>query len=159
MTIRRISDYFEPLVKSVLLPIEPGEAFLVFTRDIAKWWPRNKGHSVFGDESRTCGIEPFAGGEIFEESISGQRAVWGTVRRWEPGRVVEFSWHPGRDEETAQAVVVTFAAEAGGTRITLEHRDWEKLGTAAESTRARYAPGWQSVLGELVRFSTGAASR
>ena len=146
MGVEPIAPYLEPLRKSIFVAVDPARAFAIFTNEIGVWWPRRDGHSVFTDRSATCGIQPYVGGEVFEESVSGERAVWGRVLRWEPGVALELSWHPGRGEETGQTVRITFIAEGDGTRVNLEHRDWQRLGPAAESTRARYGSGWENVL-------------
>lgn len=154
MSVEDLSKYFEPLFKSVEVQVEPARAFTVFTKDIAKWWPLNKTYSVFGDRSQECGIEPFVGGEIYELSADGERTVWGRILVWEPGHRLCFSWYPGRTEETAQTVEVSFAAVAGGTRVDLEHRDWQTLGPKAPDVRRGYDGGWDEVLGRLLAYAS-----
>ncbi|HUP66455.1 MAG TPA: SRPBCC domain-containing protein [Thermoanaerobaculia bacterium] len=142
-----MSNLLAPLSTSVFVPLDPREAFLHFTERISTWWPLST-YSVSTRRAKECGIEPGAGGEIWETSIDGERFVWGTIRRWDPPTSIIFSWHPGREASTAQEVEVRFSPEGDGTRVDLEHRGWEALGQEAGANRDGYANGWKYVLGE-----------
>jgi uncharacterized protein YndB with AHSA1/START domain len=126
----------------------PAEAFEIFTARLASWWPLDR-YSIHLTESVTCGIEPRVGGHVYEVSRQGERCVWGTVLAWDPPRGFSMTWHPGREPDTAQEVEVSFTAVPDGTRVDLEHRGWEKRGTAAEESREGYDRGWPLVLQEL----------
>jgi hypothetical protein len=78
-------------------------------------------------------------------------AIWGTVIAWEPARRVAFTWHPGREPESAQEVEVRFVTTEAGTRVELEHRGWERLGETARATRDSYDQGWDGVFGDCFR--------
>jgi quercetin dioxygenase-like cupin family protein len=41
---------------------------------------------------------------------------------------------------------VTFTASGDGTTVTIEHRDWERLGAVAEERRERNRRGWGGVV-------------
>jgi uncharacterized protein YndB with AHSA1/START domain len=154
MSVEPIKPFLEPIRKSVEVPLPPTAAFAVFTEDISRWWPLGKTYAVFGDDSSECGIQPFVGGEIFELSAKGERSVWGRVLAWDPGRLLRFSWFPGRSEDTAQTVEIVFNPVSAGTRVDLEHRDWQKLGERAAEVRSGYGAGWDEVLRHLVSFAT-----
>ena len=142
-----MSKLVAPLSLSIFVPLDPQEAFLHFTERISTWWPIST-LSVSTSRAKECGIEPRAGGEIWETSVDGERFVWGTIRRWDPpGRII-FSWHPGREASTAQEVEIHFTPEGDGTRVDLEHRGWEALGDESGTIRDQYANGWRHVLGE-----------
>ena len=85
-----------------------------------------------------------------ERLPDGSEVHWGTILRIERPNHFEFSWHPGRNEETAQVVTLRFAEEDQHTRIDLTHYGWEKLGEEAARARNMYDGGWVSVLGEYV---------
>lgn len=136
----------------VNLPVE--RAFRLFTEEIHTWWPLET-HSVGGDRATTCVFETKVGGRIYEIQEDGAESEWGRVLAWEPPSHVTFTWHPGRDESTAQEVQVTFDAETGGTRVHLIHKDWELLGDLAQKTRQGYDTGWEVVLG---RYSQQASA-
>lgn len=137
---------FAPLRKAVEVSRPPAEAFAIFTERIAAWWPLAKGYSVYGADAATCRIEPRVGGAVSEHAKDGRTSVWGTVLAWEPPHRFVMTWHPGREPDTAQEVEVRFVGIRGvGTRVELEHRGWESLGTKAAETRAQYDGGWAVV--------------
>ena len=70
---------------------------------------------------------------------------------WEPPSRVGYTWHPGRGEETAQEVEVTFTPEGDGTRVDIRHWGWEKLGDRLDETIASYNEGWDMVLAVYAR--------
>jgi uncharacterized protein YndB with AHSA1/START domain len=133
-----------PLEFDLVVPCDPARAFDYFTRDIASWWPLDS-HSCSEDAAAWIAFEPRAGGGLVETTPAGDAHRWGTVTAWEPGRRVAFTWHPGRDPSTAQAIEVAFRAHPSGTRVTLVHGGWDALGERAASTRTNYAGGWQVV--------------
>jgi len=64
----------------------------------------------------------------------------------DPGRRIRFTWHPGREPDTAQWIEVDFAATGTGARVTLTHGGWEALDEIAPILRREYASGWREVL-------------
>jgi hypothetical protein len=113
----------------------------VFTAGIGRWWPVAE-LSVHG----AGGTVAFAGGQIVEQSAAGQRAVWGTVTRWEPPAAVAFTWHPGQAPERQSHVEVTFAKAGTQTLVMLVHTGWDAFADPA-AARAEYDHGWPIVLG------------
>lgn len=136
----------EPVRVAVSVARPLAVAFEVFTAGIARWWPLPS-HSIGQARAVSCGIEPRVGGEVYEVRDDGERFPWGRVLAWDPPHRLVMSWHPGHPAEAAQEVEVRFTAEAGGTRVELEHRGWERLGTEAAAVRASYDGGWRGVLG------------
>ncbi|MEZ4586933.1 MAG: SRPBCC domain-containing protein [Gemmatimonadales bacterium] len=134
-----------PVRRSVWIRRDPEAAFRRFTEEIGTWWP-HRSHSVGGDRVVRVVFESGVGGRIFEEHDDGRRFQWGTVLGWDPPDSVVFSWHPSRSPDTAQRVTVRFAAEAGGTRLSLEHTGWEALGDLARTAQRGYGLGWRGVL-------------
>ena len=104
------------IAKTVTVSIPVDEAFRVFTEEIESWWPLRT-HAVDPESSDTVVLEGREGGRLFERTPDGEEHVWGTVRTWEPPQRVGYTWHPGRGEETAQEVDVTFTPEGEGTRV------------------------------------------
>lgn len=153
-SVEKIAPYLEPVRKTVTVKKTPAEAFEIFTAKLASWWPLSQ-FSIYQAEAVTCAFEPRSGGDVYETSRSGERSVWGRILAWEPPDRFVMTWHPGRDADTAQEVEVRFAAVAGGTRVELTHRGWEKLGAEAAPTRESYDSGWETVFGE--RFATACA--
>jgi hypothetical protein len=135
----------EPVVKEIWVGAGVEGAFRRFTDEIADWWPTGK-HSVSGDACRDVRFEGWVGGRILEEAGDGQVHPWGTVTAWEPPARVAFTWHPGREADTAQRVEVEFWTEDGGTRVRLTHTGWERFGDAGADMREEYEGGWTFVL-------------
>ena len=148
MATRSIS--IEPVVKTVAVACTPEEAFRYFTADFGMWWPAAT-HSViarasqFKDTPATIILEPHVSGRIFERSRAGEEHAWGSVLVWQPPTRLAFSFHPGRDDQQAQTVEVTFSAAPEGTRVVLTHSGWEKLHANARQARDNYEQGWEGV--------------
>jgi uncharacterized protein YciI len=129
-----------PIRREILVDADPQTAFEVFTARIGRWWPVAE-HSVYG----AGGTVAFDDGQIIEHAADGATSVWGTVTRWEPPKVLAFSWYPGKSPDRASHVEITFAAVADQTLVTLEHTGWEVFADPA-AARAEYGQGWPAVL-------------
>ncbi len=151
----------EPIVISLELPVPADRAFDCFAPAFAAWWPVAT-HSLSRTASTRVKIrcEPY--GAIDECGPDNQWHRWGTVQVYEPGRRLRFSWHPGREPDSAQWVEVVFEPAGAGCRVTLTHGGWEALGEIAPILRREYASGWQLVFGqryaEYVRTCAATAS-
>ena len=135
----------EPIVVSVDVRSSPGRAFEAFVAGFADWWPVST-HSLSRSAATRCRLDPKPGGALEEQAPDGARQLWGTVKSVEPGRRLRFTWHPGRDPESAQWIDVDFAAAGAGTRVTLTHGGWEALGEIGPILRREYQSGWKHVL-------------
>jgi len=129
-----------PIRREVLVDADPEVAFDVFTARVGRWWPVAE-KSVYGAGTSVA----FTGGQFVEQSADGQRAVWGTVTRWEPPDVLAFTWHPGRGPEQASHVEITFTAAGDQTLVAVQHSGWEVFDDPA-AARAEYEHGWPAVL-------------
>ncbi len=139
----------DPIVISVDLPVTPARACTAFTARFADWWPVAT-HSMSREAATRCSMDATPGGAIEELAPNGERHQWGTVQSFEPGHRLRFSWHPGREPESAQWVDVEFAPHSGGgSRVTLTHGGWEALGEIAPILRREYAAGWKNVFGSI----------
>ncbi len=136
--------------KSVTVSVPVERAFEVFTAEIGTWWPLRT-HAVDTERSETVVMEGRVGGRLYERTPSGEEHVWGTLVAWEPPNRIVYSWHPGRGEETAQEVEITFSPEGEGTRVDIRHYGWEKLGDRLEETIASYNEGWDKVIAVYAR--------
>jgi uncharacterized protein YndB with AHSA1/START domain len=138
------SSSIPPVTKTVQVPCPPQEAFRLFTGEMHEWWPLET-HSISRNEAAFCGFEPKPGGRIFERSDSGVECTWGKVEVWNPPHRLVFSWHPGRDESTAQTVEILFVPDGSGTRVQLTHSGWERLSNQPAAVREEYDSGWNLV--------------
>jgi hypothetical protein len=130
-----------PLTKSITVRRTPAEAFAIFHERFGSWWPFTQ-FSLHQADTAQCAFEGRLGGELYEITTSGERAPWGRVLAWDPPRGFALAWHPGDPLEQATTVALRFEAVPEGTRVTLEHRDWAKVGEKAAKARDNYENGW-----------------
>lgn len=142
-----MSDGIAPIVIEVDLDATPRAAYDAFVSGFCDWWPVLT-HSLARSQDTRCALEPQAGGRIVETAPDGALHLWGSVTGVEPGRRLRFSWHPGREAESAQWVEVSFETSQRGCRATLVHGGWERLGELGPLLRREYVPGWQRVFSE-----------
>jgi hypothetical protein len=134
-----------PVQARITVPGDSDRAFEIFTQAISEWWPLET-HSVFGKDSASCVFEAREGGRIYERASDGRESVWGKVTHCNSPSELRFKWHPGRAESTAQEITVRFSSMMFGTKVELEHGDWEPLGDQAREVKSRYERDWPSVL-------------
>jgi uncharacterized protein YndB with AHSA1/START domain len=124
---------------TIYVDVDPETAFEVFTDEIDAWYQR--GPHTFFDTARCVGIrfEPFVGGRLIEvyDEATGEGRTMARVEVWEPGKRLVFV--DGHDTEAD----VTFEANDGGTRVTLEHRGLERLAPHLAEQHAQF--GWRLV--------------
>ena len=126
--------------KSIWIARPPEVSFKVFCENIGEWWPGGFG----GKDSRLC-LEREVGARFFERSHDGSEYEIGRVTAYQPPSLVAFTWRaPSWDVSTQ--VEIRFSAEAGGTRLVLEHSGWEQSAKTRE-TRTNYDSGWGTILG------------
>jgi len=143
-----------PIRRQVRVQADRHRAFTVFTAGIERWWPLAD-LSVFGADARVS----FDEGHIVEVSAQGERRVWGTVTRWDPGALLAFTWHPGQPAERASHVEVRFdPVGPTETMVTLEHRGWEVFDDPG-AARTEYDRGWPGVLEAFSASAGGDGSR
>ena len=142
----------DPVVKSVTVRCSQERAFEVFTREVRAWWPTET-HALHPGKVAAVVIEERHGGEWYEITVDGRRGHIGTVQSWEPPHRLVVSWE-GSTEQPATEIDVRFTQVGDVTRVDLEHRGWERLGSAAGESRASYDEGWTLVL-DRYESSTG----
>jgi uncharacterized protein YndB with AHSA1/START domain len=140
-----------PVRKTVDVPATPARAFEVFTAGFDRWWPRS--HTIGKSGGAGGGPEPRVGGRWYGVDDDGTETDWGDVLVWEPPARVVLAWRIGTDwqyhRDLHTEVEVTFTAlDAATTRVDLEHRMLENMGTAAEGARATFdSPnGWGAII-------------
>jgi uncharacterized protein YndB with AHSA1/START domain len=129
----------EPLIVEFEVGVPPAEAFDVWTRRCAVWWPPS--HTVSGDASAIT-FESRAGGRIVERGRDGAEHEWGRVLDWEPPTRLRYLWHLFFAPAEATEVELTFTAVPAGTAVRLEQRGWDKLGEAGPPRRRRTGHLW-----------------
>jgi uncharacterized protein YndB with AHSA1/START domain len=134
-----------PIRRAVSVSWDPATAYHRWTAQFGTWWP-SATHSIGGKKVKQIIFECKVGGRIIEELVDGRRYQWGTVTLVEPPHRVGFTWHPSREKDVAQDVVVTFHPEGSGTLVELVSTGWERLGARGARERKGYSIGWRAVL-------------
>ncbi len=149
-----------PVRASITVDVPPDRAFDAFTGELGRWWPL--AYTYAGVDLDTAVMEPRAGGLWFERDRAGSETAWGEVRAWEPPLRLVLSFAVGPDrapepEERASEVEIRFAPEGRGTRLELEHRDFERHGDGAQRLRDGLASpqGWLLILADFARYLRG----
>lgn len=135
-----------PVVKSIIVARSVDDAFRLYTQDMGKWWPKQT-HSLGEGKVEDIVVEGRVGGRIFERWQDGTEQTWGTVLAWEAPRRVVHTWHVSTDPAHPSEVELRFVAVGTNrTRVTLEHRHWERMaGAKAREMRDGYNQGWDGV--------------
>jgi uncharacterized protein YndB with AHSA1/START domain len=148
-----------PVRRSIRVKANPAKAFDVFTGGITRWWI--KSHSINKSPQKEVVIEPRVGGRWYERGEDGSECPWGRVLAWEPPSRLVLAWQiDGRwqfNPDLVTEVEVRFVADGAETRVELEHRHLDRLGDAAEPSRAAFESpqGWG---GLLERFAADVAA-
>jgi hypothetical protein len=137
---------------TVELAVDPTTAFAIFTEEIGQWW--RPGPLNWYDSARAVGIrfEPGVDGrwlEIYDES-AGDVLEIGRITAWEPGARLVLLYRDGGHQLDGTEVEVRFEPLEGGsgTRVTLEHRGWDKVARdIAAGKRETKRWGWAGILG------------
>ncbi len=135
----------EPLRIEFDVACPPEQAFDLWTAKTSVWWPTS--HTVSARPGVEIVIEPSVGGRIYERTPEGEEHDWGEVTAWEPPSRITYLWHLRQDRDDATEVQITFApARPTGTRMSIEHRGWERLGARGADQRKRNEHGWAHLL-------------
>ncbi|TDC30094.1 SRPBCC family protein [Micromonospora sp. KC213] len=148
------------LRSTLLVPASAEQAFAVFTGALIDWWVPEytwSGPAALAE----LGMEPQAGGMLYEIGPYGFRSDWGRVVIWDPPKRLVFTWQIGPDRvpvpDPAQAseVEVLFLPDSsGGTRVEVEHRHFDRHGAAAEGYRQALTAGWHELLSRYLHTLT-----
>ncbi len=138
----------EPLRLSFEVACDAEHAFTTWTRHTTGWWPLS--HTVTVEQGLEVVFEPRVGGRIFERTASGAEHDWGEILAWEPPRRLVYLWHLRADRADATEVEITFLQQPRGTRVEIEHRGWERLGSRGQERRDANAGGWANLLPHFV---------
>jgi hypothetical protein len=143
----------EPIRLSFDVACPADHAFEVWTARIGTWWPAD--HTASGEADTRVVLEGRPGGRIFERTATGVEHDWGQVTIWEPPSRLGYLWHLRRDRADATEVEIRFVArDTDTTRVEIEHRGWERLGTGGEEWRDRNYGGWSTLLPHFVAEAT-----
>lgn len=139
------------VVRTVEVGADPERAFAVFTDRMGEWWPLAE-YSMREEHAVGVRFEGRVGGKVVELVDDGSECEWADVLVWDPPHRLVLAWHPTENPTASTELEVRFTPSAGGTRVELEHRGWERLGDRATEARSGYEQGWPGVLELYVRL-------
>jgi uncharacterized protein YndB with AHSA1/START domain len=136
----------------------PERAFAAFTGEIGAWWKPSRLFQTTPRAPGTLAFDGGAGGRLIETLANGKVFEIGKVLAWEPpGRLV-FSWRQASfPPDLATEVEVRFEAVGDETRISVEHRGFDRVPTDSvarhgfpdQALLMRLAEHWQAQLASL----------
>lgn len=125
----------DEVAKSVLIEQPVDFCFEQFVRHSLEWWPPT--HKLVAGQRTALNFEETVGGAYYEVDEEGNRAEWGRILEWEPGRRIRMSWaidgtwQPISEDERASRILVTFEPQSQVTKVTLVHLELERHGDDA----------------------------
>jgi|SRR6187431_1257040 len=135
---------------SVLVKVEPSEAFRIFTEEIDSWWRGGLRYRI-GKRRSVVHLEPMLGGRLFESFETGagpKLKQTGHVTCFEPPsrlvlewRAVNFAPHERTEVE------VLFERSPSGTLVTVCHRGWSQIRPDHPVRHGRDAPTFLRSMG------------
>jgi hypothetical protein len=130
------------------------DAFDLWTRRTSSWWPVS--HTVTAEPGLEVVFEGRRGGRIFERTPAGREVEWGEISVWEPPHRLCYLWYIRTDRADATEVEIRFKGSGQApTRVEIEHRGWERLGTRAADWRDANQGGWVGVLPDYLTICSG----
>jgi uncharacterized protein YndB with AHSA1/START domain len=147
--------------REVTVATTPERAFDLFTNRMVEWWPEE--HHLATSPVVAMTVEPRVGGRIYDSCEDGSESVWGQVTEWDPPSGFTFAWmitgtwQLETDVDKASRVSVSFAPDGDGTRVTVVHKDFWRLGEGGQgmADAVGAAEGWGSGLKRFAEFATG----
>lgn len=141
-----------PVVHHVDVSVDVATAFAAYTGRMSEWWPKE--HHIGSEDIASVVLEPRTGGRVYEVGVDGAECDWGQVLVWAPPNQVVIAWQINAqwqyDPDLAHAseYEVRFEPIDDGTRVTVEHRHFERHGEGGTSIRAALddPSGWPGTL-------------
>jgi uncharacterized protein YndB with AHSA1/START domain len=136
--------------KSVVLACPPERAFVLFTEHASSWWPGSRRHTP--DPESTIRMVPE--GRFWEQAHDGRQVELGRVRHWEPPIRLVLDFFVGTDADHPTEVTVTFADEAGRTRVLVRHGPKPESEALFRQRAPTYDRSWALLLDALAQSAT-----
>jgi uncharacterized protein YndB with AHSA1/START domain len=143
---------------AVRIAASPARTFAAFTGEIGEWWRPNGLFRFTDRDGGRLAFEPEPPERLVEIDAGGERFEIGRVREWDPPHRLVFEWRQaGFADDQSTEVSVRFDPVDTGTRVTVEHFDWDAIpqehaarhGFPLAAFQQREAEWWQRLLGAL----------
>lgn len=108
---------------TTLVEVDAPTAFTIFTDEIDRWWRREPRFRA-GARPGQMRLDR----ERLVEVLGDRELELGRVTTWEPPRRLVIAWSGVTRVAGAETEVeVRFAREGDATRVTIEHRGWDRV--------------------------------
>ena len=137
----------ETPVVTTIVAVDPATAFAIFTEEIDRWWKPRVPRMFCKDHAGSLRFETGGSGRLVEVHGDGVTEI-GKILVWSPPERLVFGWREadfGAGETTE--VEVRFERVVRGTRVTVEHRGWERLPADHVSRRGYTGDAFRSMIG------------
>lgn len=150
------SQKIEPVRKEQMIKVSQTRAFEMFTEKMDRWWPKQNSDRKAATKEMV--LECRDGGRWYEVGVDGSQFTWGKVLIWSPPHKLVLAWQINSefkyDPNLVTDVEINFIEEGPKlTRLTLEHRNIEKVGVKAHEFWTSVDGGWRIGLDSLQKFA------
>jgi len=158
------------VVVTTVVEVDPSTAFRVFTEETDLWWRQGPRFRVHPERAGRICFEGRVGGRLLEayDEMGRDAFEHGRVLVWDPPKrlVFEMSGRNHAPDEHTE-VEVRFEGRPPGTRVTVEHRGWDRFGPdhpvrhglAGGAFTNMMGSWWGDLLVELRAHSASRSSR
>ncbi|MDF2706107.1 MAG: activator of Hsp90 ATPase 1 family protein [Nonomuraea muscovyensis] len=138
----------EPILHAVNVEADQSRTFGTFTKRLATWWPIDSFAIEPGKVRDVC-LEEWVGGRIYEVLDDGAERDWGHILRWDPPRMVAFTWEVIQGPVFTEVELLFKKLGPTLTRVEMTHRGWENLTPLLMDSYLAHQTGWPFILGRL----------
>ena len=146
------------VIVSLRVGARPVRAFEAFTEEIGQWWRSHPLFQLTPDGDGYLRFEPGEGGRLVATLGNGKEFEVGRITVWKPGERLALTWRQATfaPDQTTE-LDVRFEAIGDETRVTVEHRGWNRIpqdhaarhGFDLLLFQRRQAAHWRTLLASL----------
>lgn len=138
----------DPVFRTLVLPVPRELAFLLFTREVHRWWSPVAGASPIGTPWEALFLETRLGGRWYERDREGLEHEWGVVVASEPPEriVVRWEFQGWVKNAEAELELCFIPVDDDRSRMTLEHRIQPSDSTDVKAARDVATYAWNGLL-------------
>jgi uncharacterized protein YndB with AHSA1/START domain len=146
------------VIVSIRVGASPTRAFEAFTEEIGEWWRPHPLFRLTPDGDGYLRFEPGEGGRLVATLGNGKEFEVGRITVWKPGERLALTWRQATfAPDQATELDVRFEAIGNQTRVTVEHRGWDRIpqehaarhGFDLLLFQRRQADHWRTLLASL----------
>jgi uncharacterized protein YndB with AHSA1/START domain len=116
------------VIVSLRVDASPARAFAAFTEEIGAWWRPHPLFRITPGGDGYLRFEPGEGGRLIATLANGNEFEVGRISVWKPGEHLALTWRQATfSPDQATELDVRFEALGDQTRVTVEHRGWNRI--------------------------------